>query len=356
MTYDKVKISFLTAVLAVSIASILFDQSFAQQNNLNQEQERENAINQQLGLFSSSAKLGEKKPIEGYDRMISSVDPGIGHENHQLAVLIPISEKEYTGTLYYSASEPVQLVSLKGPLEPGEEKGKSVWTPDNETYYELTIVSDYSSSGEWSFVGNALAVHTFKSTPFVVDYKLDYSEVEDTNIMSKNSLNDVSIKAEFSFDSGTITIDSFDVFKQVSGFEKVQPQIILQGIVGIDKSQLYRAADYEYNKKSSVYDHEFSEFGMKIYLEQDDIPIRMMTYRECDISNYTIDTLYDNDYSYNRASVFVLVDNFEITCKGMQPYHYDYQKYIDEYGVDAVMKMKNMEMTPKDYQSYNLDG
>jgi len=95
---------------------------------------------------------------------------------------------------------------------------------------------------------------------------------------------------------------------------------------------------------------------LSVYLKQGDIPIRKITYRECDITNYTIDTLHDNDYSYNQASVFVVVDNFEITCAGMTPYHYDYQKYIDEYGLDDVMKMDNMKMSPKMYRDYNLDG
>ncbi|QLH07083.1 hypothetical protein C5F50_08375 [Nitrosopumilus ureiphilus] len=357
MTYDKVKIGFLMTILSVSLASIVLTQSFAEESNISQEQERKNAIEQQTSLFSNNPIFGEKIAIEGYDRLVSKVDPGIGHENHQLAVIIPISDKEYTGMLYYSASEPVQLVSLRGPLESGEEKGKFIWTTDGSVNYEITLVNEYSTSGEWNFVGNALAVHTFKNTPFVVDYKVDYEETNGSAYLPSNSLNDVNIMTEFNFDSGTVKIDSFDVFKQVSGFGKVQPVVNLQGIVGIDKSILYRAADSEFNVGTGPYglEHQFSEFGMSIYLEQGDIPIRKMIYRECDITNYSIDTLNDKDYSYNRASVFVLVDNFEITCAGMQPYHYDYQKYIDEYGVDAVMKMSKMKMSPKTYKDYGID-
>jgi len=346
----------MTAI-SVCMTSIVLTQSFAQEDSPSQEQIRQDAINKQMNLFSKDVKLGEKTPIAGFERLVSETDPGLGHEQHQLAVIIPLSEKEYTGTLYYSASEPIQLVSLKGPLEPGEEKGKSVWTADGETYYKLVLINEYTSKGEWNFVGNALAVHTFKSTPFVIDYKVDYQEVNDAHQKPINSVNEVKIKAEFNFDSGTVNIDSFNVFRQISGFGKVQPQIVLQGIVGIDKSILYRAADTEYNAGTGPHgaEHQFSEFGMSIYLEQGNLPIRKMTYRECDITNYTIDTLYDNDYSYNRASVFVLVDNFEITCAGMQPYHYDYQKYIDEYGVESVTKMKNMKMSPKTFKDYGID-
>jgi hypothetical protein len=345
MTFDKVKISFLMAILVVSLGSVIISQSFAEDNK-------------QMNVFSNSAKLGQKIPIQGYDRIISETDPGLGHEQHQLAVIIPISENEYSGTLFYSASEPVQLVALKGPLGPGEEKGKSIWTPDGEIFYELVQVNEYSTSGKWNFVGNALAVHTYKTTPFIVDYKLDYDKVTEPGIKPMNHVNDITIMAEFNFDSETVQIPTFDVFKQISGFNREQPQVNLQGVVGIEKSILYRAADTQYNKGTGPYapEHQFSEFGMSIYLEKGDLPIRKITYRECDITNYTIDTLYDNDYSYNKASVFVLVDNFEITCAGMQPYHYDYQKYIDEYGLEDVMKMKNMEMSPKTFKDYNLDG
>jgi len=329
MTYHKIKIGLLMIVFSVAITSLTLTESFA-----------------------------EKNSIEGFERMESITDPGMGHEKHQLAVIIPINEKEFSGTLYYSASEPIQLVALKGPLAPGEERGKNIWTPDGETIYELILVNHFSSSGEWSFVGNALALHTYKSSPFVVDYKVEYSESESIPLLTNNSLHDVSITTEFHFGSGTVSIESFNVFKQISGFDREQPQITLQGVVGLDKSILYRAADTQYNKGSGMHgvNHEFSDFGVSVSLNQGELPIRQIAYRGCDITNYTIDTLYDNDYSYNQASVFVLVDNFEITCAGMQPYHYDYQKYIDEYGLDDVLKMTSMKMSPKMYNDYNLDG
>lgn len=336
------------AVFTVSLTSITLAQSFAQEGSSNQSQ--------QMNVFSNLANFRDQIS-DGYNTIVSTVDPGLGHEKHQLAVILPISDKEYTGTLYYSASEPVQLVTLRGPLAEGE-KGKMVWTQDNETFYEIIQVNQHTTSGEWHFVGNALAAHTFKDTPFTIEYKVEYEEVQDNAIKSINSVNDVKIIAEFNFDSVTVAIDTFNVFKQMAGYDRQQPQIILQGVVGIEKSILYRAVDTDFDKGSGRnygIPHQFSEFGMSIYLEQDELPIRKITYRECNITNYTIDTLYDNDYSYNKASAFVIVDNFEFTCKGMQPYHYDYQKYINEYGMDSVMKMKGMEMVPKTYRDYGID-
>ena len=48
---------------------------------------------------------------------ITSVqDPGLGHESHQLAIILPPSSNVYKGILTYDASENIQLVTLHGPL------------------------------------------------------------------------------------------------------------------------------------------------------------------------------------------------------------------------------------------------
>ena len=102
----------------------------------------------------------------------SSQDPGVGHESHQLAIILEPSEKLYKGILTYDASEPIQLVALHGPLGEGEAKGQKTWTPDGETIYALTFVDREDSMGTWMFAGNALAVHTMNSDPFTVSYSV----------------------------------------------------------------------------------------------------------------------------------------------------------------------------------------
>ena len=118
------------------------------------------------------------KPIKtGWDRATSVQDAGVGHEGHQLAVLLAPSDKVYSGTLKYDASEKIQLVTLHGPLADGEDMGQAIWTPDGETKFALTFVDPKNSKGEWQFAGNALAVHTMNTEPFIVDYKVvDQSE------------------------------------------------------------------------------------------------------------------------------------------------------------------------------------
>ena len=119
------------------------------------------------------------KPLKsGYERATSVTDPGVGHETHQLAVLLAPSDKVYSGTLIYDASENIQLVTLRGPIG-ADEKPAKTWTPDGDTIFELTFVDPKNAKGEWAFSGNALAVHTMKTTEFTVDYKiLDLTETE----------------------------------------------------------------------------------------------------------------------------------------------------------------------------------
>ncbi|MEJ2259416.1 MAG: hypothetical protein P8X78_02730 [Nitrosopumilaceae archaeon] len=102
----------------------------------------------------------------------SKVDPGLGHEQHQLAVLLAPRDNAYTGFLTYSASENVQLVALQGPLTEDEVMGQSIWTPDGKTKFALTVVDQKNKMGTWMFTGNAIAVHSFNTDPFAVTYSI----------------------------------------------------------------------------------------------------------------------------------------------------------------------------------------
>ena len=104
-------------------------------------------------------------------------DPGMGHSEHEIAIILPPSDKTYIGRMTFSASEPVQYVTLIGPLGPGENAGQKTWTPDGETYYALVLVDQGSKSGGWAFAGNALALHTMNSEPFTATYSVSYVEL-----------------------------------------------------------------------------------------------------------------------------------------------------------------------------------
>ena len=131
-------------------------------------------MNEEPFTISYTAAYRERdlSSIVKSETITSAQDPGFGHENHQLAILLPPRERAYFGTLGFSASENVELVALHGPLLPGQEKGQPIWTPDGETLFGLTFIDKDISSGTWQFSGNAIAVHTMNETPFTVTYSV----------------------------------------------------------------------------------------------------------------------------------------------------------------------------------------
>ncbi len=165
---DKAAIAWTIAIVIVGVAIAgMGDQLQSPATTEAPVMEKESAATKQPETI--------KATIPGWDRAESIQDPGIGHETHQLAVLLAPSDKIYSGTLQYDASEPIQLVSLKGPLSPDGDYDGPIWTPDGDTKFALTLVDNRSAKGTWDFEGNALAVHTFRTSTFIIDYKVDYT-------------------------------------------------------------------------------------------------------------------------------------------------------------------------------------
>ena len=123
--------------------------------------------------------------------IISSQDPGVGHETHQLAIILPPTSNVYKGILSYDASEPIQLIALHGPLEQGDVQGQAIWTPDGKTKFAMTFVDPQTSMGSWVFTGNALAVHTLYSDQFTVSYSVSYLEKEMSDTVSTATMESV---------------------------------------------------------------------------------------------------------------------------------------------------------------------
>jgi len=189
-----------------------------------------------------AAKVREEagNPLKsGWERTTSMLDPGVGHETHQIAILLAPSDKVYSGTLSYDASESIQLVTLHGPLADGEDKGQAIWTPDGVTKFALTFVDPNNAKGEWQFAGNALAVHTMNTEPFIVDYKIDYTEkrMSDTVVTSTAmSIPDPGMGHE-SHHIAILLAPSSDVYSGIisySASENIQ-LVTLRGPVGADE-------------------------------------------------------------------------------------------------------------------------
>ncbi len=192
---DKAAIVWSVAIVAVGVAIAGIGGQFietgpstpapTQESITTPTQESITTPGEPTGLMVTKTK------VPGYERITSSQDPGIGHESHHIAILLPPSDKVYSGTLRYDASEPIQLVSLVGPLSSGEDNGQPIWTPDGVTKFALTFVDPKNSKGEWDFVGNALAVHTMKTNPFIVDYRVNFDEQPESDTVMTGTIESI---------------------------------------------------------------------------------------------------------------------------------------------------------------------
>ena len=180
-----------------------------------------------------------EKPLkEGWTRITSATDPGVGHESHQLAMILPLTDKVYSGTLHYDATESIQLIILHGPLD-DEAKGQAVWTPDGVSKFAMTFVNPDNAQGEWKFAGNALAVHTKKTEPFTVDYMMEYDEKPISNSVitgTVQSVQDPGIGHE-SHQLAVILAPSSDVYSGILSYSASEPiqLIALRGPIGPDE-------------------------------------------------------------------------------------------------------------------------
>ena len=199
---DQIAIGFTIAIIAAGVGTAFYMDGVQSAGPTVSSP----VVSQTMEKETPAKDETQTKPMKaGWDRLTSDTDPGMGHEFHQLAIILPPSDNVYTGTLMYDASENIQLVSLRGPLAEGEEKGLKTWTTDGKTIFELTFVDPKKAKGTWEFSGNALAVHTMKTTPFIVDYKVDYteSEAEKTVVLEE----EVSMQDEHADDMHEETMD-----------------------------------------------------------------------------------------------------------------------------------------------------
>ncbi len=100
-----------------------------------------------------------------------SVKDPVGYDEKQhLVIILPRGENIYHGNIAYTASEPVQLISLHGPLTPDQAEGHQTWSPDGITIYGVTFGDDTQKMGDWEFTSKAVGLQTLNDTPFTVTF------------------------------------------------------------------------------------------------------------------------------------------------------------------------------------------
>lgn len=119
------------------------------------------------------ADAGSRKKIHFTQTITSSQDPGLGHKNHQLALILSPNEGTiYDGSMTFTANEPVQIVVLH-EINTQDSKGQPTWTVDGKTLYGLSLIDLQKNSGSFEFTGAALALHSPNSKEFVATVSLD---------------------------------------------------------------------------------------------------------------------------------------------------------------------------------------
>jgi hypothetical protein len=119
-------------------------------------------------------------------------DPGIGHESHQLAIILPPDNGNiYQGVISWTSSKPLQIVELSGPLAQGDDKGQPIWTVDLKTKYALTLVNANETTGSFEFTGNALALHFSQPIPFTATYAVSYTESSPSDTVTSGTLTSI---------------------------------------------------------------------------------------------------------------------------------------------------------------------
>jgi len=127
-----------------------------------------------LSLFNDQlANAGSTKKIQFTQTVTSTQDPGIGHNNEQIAIVLPPNSGSiYHGSITYSSSEPVQVVILH-QIDKGDSKGQPTWTVDGNTLYAITTIDSNSSGGSLDFTGSAIGLHSTNSSQFAATVSVD---------------------------------------------------------------------------------------------------------------------------------------------------------------------------------------
>jgi len=116
---------------------------------------------------------GSRKKFHFTQTVTSSQDPGQGHENHQLSlVLSPNEGTIYDGSMTFTSSEPVQIVVLH-EINLQDSKGQPTWTVNGKTIYGLSLIDLQKNSGSFEFTGAALGLHTPNSKEFTSTVSVD---------------------------------------------------------------------------------------------------------------------------------------------------------------------------------------
>ena len=124
-------------------------------------------------LSNQYVNAGTIKKIQFTQTLTSSQDLGQGHDSEQMAIILsPNNGTLYSGSLTYTASEPVQIIILH-QIDKSDAKGQPTWTVDGNTIFAETIVDPGTNAGSYDFTGAAVGLHSTNSAAFTATVSVD---------------------------------------------------------------------------------------------------------------------------------------------------------------------------------------
>ena len=135
--------------------------------------------------------------------------------------------------------------------------------------------------------------------------------------------NYVSIHTVFTFRDAIEESDGFQIYEQVSGFDRVSdsPVFKLKGAVNYERMYLYEAVDMTYHRGLNTIQHDYGQFDVDVYLQKDGTTFRHFEYSDCNILDYKVTTLFDKEEGWTTSKGFATIDEFEFECNGYQPHN-----------------------------------
>ena len=127
-----------------------------------------------LSTFSDQyVDAGSTKKVHFTQTISSSQDPGLGHEDHQLAlVLSPNEGTIYDGSMTFTSSELVNVIVLH-EINQNEVNGQDTWAVNDNKIYGLSLLHPEKKSGSIEFTGAGVALHSTNSKEFTTTVSVD---------------------------------------------------------------------------------------------------------------------------------------------------------------------------------------
>ena len=164
----------------------------------------------------------------------------------------------------------------------------------------------------------------------------------------------------FHEDSGVERIIPFEVFDQKKGFEREFNQgnnviFALEKVVG-DTPVLHGAVDKAYKYSMTPdFNYQGKFFDVDVMIHSGEKILREFEYRECQITDYAVVTMFDKEEGWIGKTGFVQVDKFEFTCTGFHPSSPLYEEMSNNYKkakTTSTMDLKAPDTTWEDHQKY----